>query len=147
MSKKCKIILKEYATESWVHVNRNEYCDKGTIMSKYQYNTEVINSCIQKMRNMANNGIRYTDAIALSAEPIGDMANKVTEINTSIEQLHTALLSLISATADTTQVTLDALVANDEELEGAIDSSGTVTTQSSNSNDDEYEDIPERSDS
>ena len=28
MSKKCKIILKEYATESWVHVNRNEYCDK-----------------------------------------------------------------------------------------------------------------------
>lgn len=116
-------------------------------MSKYQYNTEVINSCIQKMRNMANNWIRYTDAIALSAEPIGDMANKVTEINTSIEQLHTALLSLISATADTTQVTLDALVANDEELEGAIDSSGTVTTQSSNSNDDEYEDIPERSDS
>lgn len=120
---------------------------RRTIMSKYQYNTEVINSCIQKMRNMANNGIRYTDAIALSAEPIGDMANKVTEINTSIEQLHTALLSLISATADTTQVTLDALVANDEELEGAIDSSGTVTTQSSNSNDDEYEDIPERSDS
>ena len=120
---------------------------RRTIMSKYQYNTEVINSCIQKMRNMANNGIRYTDAIALSAEPIGDMANKVTEINTSIEQLHTALLSLISATADTTQVTLDALVANDEELEGAIDTSGTVTTQSSNSNDDEYEDIPERSDS
>ena len=120
---------------------------RRTIMSKYQYNTEVINSCIQKMRNMANNGIRYTDAIALSAEPIGDMANKVTEINTSIEQLHTALLSLISATAVSTRISLNALVANDEELEGAIDSSGTVTTQSSNSNDDEYEDIPERSDS
>ena len=29
-------------------------------MSKYQYNTEVINSCIQKMRNMANNG-QHTD--------------------------------------------------------------------------------------
>ena len=116
-------------------------------MSKYQYNTEVINSCIQKMRNMANNGIQYTDATVLSAEPIGDMANKVTEISTSIDQLHMALLSLISATADTTQVTLDALVANDEELEGAIDSSGTVTTQSSNSDDDEYEDIPEWSDS
>lgn len=98
-------------------------------MSKYQYDTDVINSCIQKMRGLANSGIKYIDVTTLSTEPVGDMANKVTEINTSIEQLHTALLSLISATADTTQVTLDALVANDEEMENAVNSSGTVTTQ------------------
>lgn len=65
----------------------------------------------------------------MSTEPVGDMANKVKEINASIEQLHIALLSLISATADTTQVTLDALVANDEEMESAVNSSGTVTTK------------------
>lgn len=86
------------------------------------------------------------------------MANQAIVIDTKLMELYKALLSLITATANVTQATLDSLLANDEALNEvlvvAIDSNTTTatntsefTTQSSNSNDDEYEDIPEWSDS
>ena len=125
-------------------------------MATYKYSEFTIKSCIQRMQNLASKTLGGVDLS--DTQNVGDMANQAIVIDTKLMELYKALLSLITATANVTQATLDSLLANDEALNEvlvvAIDSNTTTatntsefTTQSSNSNDDEYEDIPEWSDS
>lgn len=125
-------------------------------MATYKYSESTIQSCIQRMQNLASKTLGGVDLS--DTQNVGDMANQAIVIDTKLMELYKALLSLITATANVTQATLDSLLANDEALNEvlvvAIDSNTTTatntsefTTQSSNSNDDEYEDIPEWSDS
>lgn len=125
-------------------------------MATYKYSESTIQSCIQRMQNLASKTLGGVDLS--DTQNVGDMANQAIVIDTKLMELYKALLSLITATANVTQATLDSLLANDEALNEvlvvAIDSNTTTatntsefTTQSSNSDDDEYEEIPEWSDS